>query len=36
MYEGYGPGGVAIIVEATTDNKNRTSEYAQHLRQETR
>src|ERR1700751_2150581 len=25
MYEGYGPGGVAIIVEATTDNKNRTA-----------
>jgi YebC/PmpR family DNA-binding regulatory protein len=25
MYEGYGPGGVAILVEATTDNKNRTS-----------
>ncbi len=24
-YEGYGPGGVAIIVEATTENKNRTS-----------
>jgi YebC/PmpR family DNA-binding regulatory protein len=23
-YEGYGPGGVAIIVEAMTDNKNRT------------
>lgn len=23
-YEGYGPGGVAIIVEAATDNKNRT------------
>ena len=23
-YEGYGPGGVAIIVEATTDNVNRT------------
>lgn len=23
-YEGYGPGGTAIIVEATTDNKNRT------------
>ena len=23
-YEGYGPGGVAIIVEALTDNKNRT------------
>ena len=25
LYEGYGPGGVAIIVEALTDNKNRTS-----------
>jgi YebC/PmpR family DNA-binding regulatory protein len=24
VYEGYGPGGVAIIVEAATDNKNRT------------
>lgn len=24
-YEGYGPGGVALIVETTTDNKNRTS-----------
>lgn len=24
MYEGYGPGGVAIIVEAATDNTNRT------------
>ncbi|MBI5555801.1 MAG: YebC/PmpR family DNA-binding transcriptional regulator [Elusimicrobia bacterium] len=24
-YEGYGPGGVAIIVEVTTENKNRTS-----------
>ncbi|MCD8105982.1 MAG: YebC/PmpR family DNA-binding transcriptional regulator [Lachnospiraceae bacterium] len=23
-YEGYGPGGIAIIVEALTDNKNRT------------
>ena len=23
-YEGYGPGGVAVIVEATTDNKKRT------------
>src|SRR3954466_13869009 len=23
-YEGYGPGGVAIMVEAATDNKNRT------------
>ena len=25
MYEGYGPGGVAVIVEAMTDNKNRTA-----------
>ena len=24
LYEGYGPGGVAILVEAMTDNKNRT------------
>ena len=24
-YEGYGPGGVAIIVDALTDNKNRTA-----------
>ena|ERR1035438_3493533 len=24
MYEGYGPGGVAVIVECTTDNTNRT------------
>jgi YebC/PmpR family DNA-binding regulatory protein len=25
IYEGYGPGGVAILVEAQTDNKNRTA-----------
>jgi len=25
MYEGYGPGGVAIIIETATDNKNRTA-----------
>lgn len=24
MYEGYGPGGVAVMVEVATDNKNRT------------
>ena len=24
VYEGYGPGGVAVMVECTTDNKNRT------------
>lgn len=26
VYEGYGPGGVAILVEAATDNKNRTTQ----------
>lgn len=25
VYEGYGPGGVAVIVDALTDNKNRTA-----------
>jgi len=25
IYEGYGPGGVAILIEALTDNKNRTT-----------
>ncbi len=25
VYEGYGPSGVAVIVEATTDNRNRTA-----------
>ncbi|QSQ14404.1 YebC/PmpR family DNA-binding transcriptional regulator [Myxococcus landrumensis] len=25
MYEGYGPGGVAVLVECLTDNRNRTS-----------
>ncbi len=25
VYEGYGPGGVAVIVETLTDNKNRTA-----------
>jgi YebC/PmpR family DNA-binding regulatory protein len=25
LYEGYGPGGVAIILDAATDNKNRTA-----------
>ena len=24
-YEGYGPGGIAVIVEAMTDNRNRTA-----------
>lgn len=26
IYEGYGPGGIAVIVEAATDNRNRTSQ----------
>ena len=30
-YEGYGPGGSAIIVEALTDNKNRTASDVRHL-----
>ncbi len=30
-YEGYGPGGVALIVEAMTDNKNRTVSELRHL-----
>ena len=25
VYEGYGPGGVAILVETATDNQNRTA-----------
>ena len=29
-YEGYGPNGVAIIVEAATDNKNRTAADVRH------
>jgi YebC/PmpR family DNA-binding regulatory protein len=29
-YEGYGPGGIAILVEATTDNRNRTSSDVRH------
>lgn len=30
-YEFYGPGGVAIIVSALTDNKNRTTQEVKHL-----
>ena len=30
-YEGYGPGGVAVIVETLTDNKNRTVAEVRHL-----
>jgi YebC/PmpR family DNA-binding regulatory protein len=31
MYEGYGPGGVAIIIETLTDNKNRTVGELRHI-----
>ena len=31
IYEGYGPGGVAVIVEAVTDNRNRTAGEMRHL-----
>ncbi|WP_303871349.1 YebC/PmpR family DNA-binding transcriptional regulator [Acetobacterium wieringae] len=30
IYEGYGPGGVAVIVETLTDNKNRTAGDVRH------
>ncbi|MCW8803098.1 MAG: YebC/PmpR family DNA-binding transcriptional regulator [Ignavibacteriaceae bacterium] len=30
-YEGYGPGGVALLVEVATDNKNRTVAEVRHL-----
>ncbi len=30
-YEGYGPSGVAVIVEALTDNRNRTAPNVRHL-----
>ncbi len=30
VYEGYGPCGVAVIVEATTDNRNRTASDVRH------
>ncbi len=30
-YEAYGPGGVAIIIEAFTDNRNRTVQEIKHL-----
>jgi YebC/PmpR family DNA-binding regulatory protein len=31
VYEGYGPEGVAVIVEALTDNRNRTAADVRHL-----
>lgn len=31
VYEGYGPNGVAVIIEASTDNKNRTAADVRHV-----
>lgn len=31
IYEGYGPAGVAVLVEALTDNKNRTAAEVRHV-----
>lgn len=31
LYEAYGPGGVAMMIEGITDNKNRTSQEIKHL-----
>jgi YebC/PmpR family DNA-binding regulatory protein len=31
LYEGYGPGGVALLIEALTDNRNRTGSDVRHL-----
>ncbi len=31
LYEGYGPGGVALLIEALTDNRNRTGAELRHL-----
>lgn len=31
IYEGYGPGGVAVIVEAMTDNRNRTASEVRYI-----
>jgi YebC/PmpR family DNA-binding regulatory protein len=31
VYEGYAPGGVALLIEALTDNRNRTSQEVRHV-----
>src|SRR5829696_16273 len=31
VYEGYGPGGVALLIEAMTDNRNRTGSEVRHM-----
>ena len=30
MYEGYAPGGIALLIEALTDNRNRTAQEVRH------
>ena len=36
VYEGYGPSGVAVLVEALTDNRNRTASEVRHIFSEAR
>ena len=31
LYEGYGPGGIAVLAEGATDNRNRTAQEIRHL-----
>ena len=31
LYESYGPGGIAILIEALTDNKNKTAQELKHI-----
>ena len=31
LYEGYGPGGIALLIEAYTENRNRTGAEVRHL-----
>ncbi len=31
VYEAYGPGGVAVVIDALTDNRNRTAAELKHL-----
>jgi YebC/PmpR family DNA-binding regulatory protein len=31
LFEGYGPGGIAVVVETLTDNKNRTTSAVKHM-----
>jgi YebC/PmpR family DNA-binding regulatory protein len=33
LYEGYGPGGVALLIETVTDNRNRTGSEVRHILQ---